>query len=65
MAEEREAGQPGRSRLPGFDEYSGRGYRGDYGDRGELQEAFEKAAQAARKELGKVTLADLAGKKGK
>lgn len=34
MAEEKEAGLPGRSRLPGFDEDSGRGYRGDYGDRG-------------------------------
>ncbi|HEX5191076.1 MAG TPA: hypothetical protein VFW16_16160 [Streptosporangiaceae bacterium] len=30
MAEEKEAGLPGRSRLPGFDEDSGRGYRGDY-----------------------------------
>ena len=34
MPEEKEAGLPSRSRLPGFDEESGRGYRGDQGDRG-------------------------------
>ena len=44
-------------------------HRGDYregkGGAGRLEESFEKAAAAARKELGKVTLADLAGKRGK
>jgi hypothetical protein len=33
VPEEKEAGVPGRSRLPGFDEDSGRGYRAEY-DRG-------------------------------
>jgi Rrf2 family protein len=44
-------------------------HRGDFGngkgDAGRLEETFEKATAAARKELGRVTLADLARKKGK
>jgi Rrf2 family protein len=40
----------------------GAGVNGLWGRR--MEGAFEEAAQAARKVLGKVTLADLAGKKG-
>ncbi len=52
MAQEREAGQPGRSRLPGFDEDTGRGYRGDYGDRGGYGPYYQYAPPAYVRDSG-------------